>query len=391
MRVGFLIDRWEPRRGGAERALALLAAHLEGRGHDVRVFAERADPMAPGRFGPVAVSFPRGLLRFTRERALAHQLVGAARGAACDVTVGIRHLPEVDLYWPHDGAHRASLAARARARGRTVQPTGRHRVFLDFERRLLAEGGARRIVCVSELVRDELARLYPACAERLVVVPNGIDLELFHPRNRPTAGAGLRERIEVPVETPLLVFAGRDPVRKGLAALLAALERLRGRSWCLLVAGVRHPARWRRIAARHGLRAPRVQVEEFLPAPELLAAADLLVMPTWRDACLLAVLEALASGTPVVTTRHAGAATVVEPAVGTVLDEPDDGPALAGAVDAWLDRIERGDVDRAAIRAAVSGRGERAWLARLEDEIDALYKERRSGGGSASSGSVALR
>ena len=77
--------------------------------------------------------------------------------------------------------------------------------------------------------------------------------------------------------------------------------------------------------------------------------------------------------------------------MGTVLDEADDAPALAGAVDAWLDRIERGGVDRAAIRAAVSGRGERAWLARLEDEIDAIYKERRSGGGSASSGSVALR
>lgn len=380
MRIGFLIDRWEPRRGGAERALALFAEHLVARGHDVRAFARRADPGAPGRFHAVTAGFPRGLLRAPRERALGRRLVEAARSAGCDVTIGIRHLPEVDLYWPHDGSHRASLAARARA-ARAAGPgegpapravAGRHRVFLDYERGLLDGGGARRVVCVSEMIRAELASLYPACAPRLVVVENGVDLELFHPRNRATLGPSLRARLGCPPQTPLIVFAGRDPLRKGLAPLLAALARLRERSWRFVAAGVRHPSRWRRLAAGHGLDASRARFEEWLPAPDLLAAADLLVVPTWRDACLLALLEALASGTPVVTTRHAGAADRVAPAAGAVVDEPDDADALARAIRAWLDRIGLGAIDRGAIRSRVEGRGQPAWLARMEDEVLAL-------------------
>ena len=101
--------------------------------------------------------------------------------------------------------------------------------------------------------------------------------------------------------------------------------------------------------------------------PDLLSAADLLSVPTWRDACLLALLEALASGTPVITTRHAGAADRVTPAAGTVLNAPDDADALARAIRAWLDRIGLG---------AIAGAG--------------AHSERLSRG-SSSCGSVALR
>ncbi|MEO6710822.1 MAG: glycosyltransferase, partial [Planctomycetota bacterium] len=100
--VAFLIDRWEPERGGAERALAALAKHLVERGHRVLAFARRASPGAPGEFHAVATG---GWSRKSRERALARALTAAAREAGADVTIGIRHLEEVDVFWPHAGAH----------------------------------------------------------------------------------------------------------------------------------------------------------------------------------------------------------------------------------------------------------------------------------------------
>jgi UDP-glucose:(heptosyl)LPS alpha-1,3-glucosyltransferase len=379
LRVGFLLDRWDPTRGGAERAMADLARHLEARGHRVLAVAAEHTLDAPGE--PVEV-VTRGWTRAARARHLARALPEAARTAGCDVTVGMRHLERVDLYWPHDGAHAASLAARREARGRppTAPPRGRHALFVELERRLLEQGGARSVACVSQLVRDELAALHPAGRERLVLVPNGVDLERFHPRRRAAEGAALRAELGLPAEAPLLVFAGADGRRKGLAQLLAALAGLCDLRWTLLVAGVRHPAGWARVARGHALEESRVRLVDPQPAPRLWAAADLCVLPTWRDACGLVVLEALASGVPVVTTARAGAAEALRGRdAGTVLERPGDVRALRGALQTWLQRLPAwGAAGRAAARACVTDRDRGAWMAHLERLVLELARAPRS-------------
>ncbi len=369
-RIGFLIDRWEPERGGAERALAGLARHLEERGHEVLAFALSGARDAPGELHRVKAG-PRlgGLRRAGFERDLGPALVEAARAAECDVTIGVRHLPEVDVYWPHGGSHLDSWLARHLAAGRTPprEPSGRHRVFLDFERRLLSEGGARRVVCVSELVRRELAERHPACANRLVVVPNGADLEAFHPGNRESVGRALRVELGVADGTPLLVFVARDPLLKGLPTLYDALSGMRDRPWTLLVAGARHPRRWGREATDRGLTRDRVVLRDDLPAPALFAAADLTVHPTWRDTSGLVLLESLASGTPVITTRFAGASVyVTTPDAGTVIPIPGQVELLRAAVTEWFERLRGEPLERDAIRASVEDLALRSWLDALE-------------------------
>ncbi|MCC6407914.1 MAG: glycosyltransferase family 4 protein [Planctomycetes bacterium] len=373
--VGFLIDRWEPARGGAERALARFARHLLGRGARVLAFAERADADAPGEHVRVRT---RGLTRVARERRLAERLVAAAESARCDVTIGVRHLSRVDVFWPHGGALVPALRARELARGgdpeRAVR--GRFRAFLEFERELLG-GGARRVVCVSRLVEREFELAYPTSRARLVRVDNGVDLERFRPTLRATLGAATRR--ELALDGPLIAFAARDPELKGLATLLAALARLRDRPWGLVVAGPRSPARWQRLARELGL-AERVAWRAELDPAALWTAADVCAAPTFRDTSGLVILEALACGTPVITTAAAGAAElVVRREQGTVLPRPGDADALAAAL---AERIEaaragsRGDVDpeaeRELVRSAVLGRGEDAWLAALTEVVTSL-------------------
>jgi UDP-glucose:(heptosyl)LPS alpha-1,3-glucosyltransferase len=375
-RIGFLIDRWEAERGGAERALTRFASYLIERGHEVHAFALSASAGAPGRFHRVRGGWAKGLRRSSFERQLARRLVDAAEEAECEVTIGIRHLPRVDVYWPHGGSHLHAWRAHRRARGRdpVASPTGRHRVFLDFERKLIAEGGARRVICVSELVREELSELYPAGADRLVVVPNGVDLELFHPRHRAGAGRQLREELGIPDRVPLLLFVARDPRLKGLGPLLEALVGLRDRPWTLLICGPRHPRRWIGRAARAGLDPGRVLVREHLPAPALFAAADLTLHPTWRDTSSLVILESLAAGTPVVTTQLAGAAGQLRPRpgagpVGTVVSDPTDIPRLREAIASWLEKLNGVAIDREAVRDAVAELGVIPWLEKLEEIV----------------------
>lgn len=389
LRIGVLIDRWKPARGGAERALAALVSHLEERGHRVAVFALSGDAGAPGELRRVRLGTLTALLgRGHRIRALASALEEAAEREGCDATIGIRHLHRVDLYWPHGGSHAASLLARRCAReGRVpsrssdelereaARARGRHRVFLELERELLEGGGARRVVCVSDLVREELARVWPASESRLEVIPNGVDLERFHPRRREEEGARLRTELGLGLDRALIAFAARRPEQKGLPTLLQALASMTDRSWHLLVAGPARAQLWRRRAVAAGLPPERVTVRSEVDPPALWSAADLCVHPTWRDTCALVVLESLASGTPVITTREAGGAeAIVGTAAGEVLDHPGDRRALAGAVGTWLDRIEAGGVQREAVRSAGEVPDQRAALERLEGILEELAR-----------------
>lgn len=365
LRVGFLIDRWQPSRGGAERALAQWAGHLEEQGHEVHAFAARGplrEERAPGRLHVVRAG-RFALTRGARERMFSEAGRVAARAVGCDVTVGVRHLRSVDLYWPHGGSHARSVAAWREARAWSagavpvtcapVALTGRHRAFVAFERELLDGGEARAVACVSDLVARELREDFPASRERLILAPNGVDLEKFHPRERDES-------------VPLLAFVARQPVLKGLPVLFAALARSRHVPWTLVVAGPRDTRTWERAARAAGLDPHRVRVVRDVDSAALLAAADVCVLPTWRDTSGLVVLEALASGTPVITTARAGACDVIQPHAGTVLAEPGDVEALAAALSTWIARVRDRAVDREAVRACVAHRGLAPWLGRLE-------------------------
>ena len=382
--VAFLIDRWEPERGGAERALATLASYLGARGHRVLAFARRASPGAPGEFHAVATG---GWSRKARERALARALTKAAREAGADVTIGMRHLEEVDIFWPHAGAHARGLEAREAARQRAPrvkevelegekaadddepEASGRHALFIELESQLCEGGGAGRIVCVSKLVSQELSELYPACAGRISLVPNGVDLDRFSLAARDAERASMRAGLGISETTPLVVFLAHDAELKGLPTLLDALV-LNGRNDVhLLFAGPRPLARWQRRAER-AIGAQRVHAYESIDAVKALAAADVLAHPTWRDTSALVLLEAQAIGTPVITTRRAGDAHVVREGVsGSVLEEPGNPQALASALEFWLDRARANTVDREAVRAAVATRGTPQWLAAMESIV----------------------
>ena len=366
MRIALFIDRWEPERGGAERALAALARGALDAGHDVHVFGLRAAADAPGVFH--ALDVPR-LARGKLERELANRSAEAARELGCDVTVGIRHLADVDVYWPHGGLHSATLAAGERSRGGIAKSIShvlhlfspRHREFLKLEEELLDGGGARWVWCVSERVRQELASLFPACADRLEVHPNGVDVDRFHPGLRDEHREAVRQELGIPPDVPVMLFLGGNWRLKGWHVLVAALREL-GKTDCRVIAvGRGSPA-----AARSAERVIAVPSQD---ARRLYGAADLMVQPTWRDPCSLATLEALACGLPVVTTDANGAGGAIHHGEAGEVVPAGDVDALAGALRRWLDRAGDGHIRQRA-REAAEDRPAGAWTAALLESLE---------------------
>jgi UDP-glucose:(heptosyl)LPS alpha-1,3-glucosyltransferase len=384
--VAFLIDRWDPQRGGAERAMAQFAEHLLARGY--RVLAVACDHAGSAPCEVVRVS-TFGITRSARVKRLARNLIAAARAHGADVTVGCRHLYECDLYWPHGGAHAVTLAQLRRARGLASDgpPHGRHRTFIELERELCERGGARKVACVSPMVMEELAVEWPACRERLVLVENGIDLARFHPGARVTTGAALRDQLGVDAARPLLLFVAQNPDLKGSRSLLIALASLiefNERDWVALAVTPRplvRPSAGARVLTPIGLRTilepGRVLWRDRVDPVAAYSAADLCVVPTWRDTSGLVILEALACGVPVVTTRCAGASDRVNERSGAVLPDPSNPQALRAVLRAWIERVRAGDIDRAAIRRCVEHLDVRKTHQKLEALVIELAKDER--------------
>ena len=195
-----------------------------------------------------------------------------------------------------------------------------------------ALAGADRVVTVS----DELAggAMELGTSESAVLrLPSGVACDLFAPRTP-------KQR-----RVPQILYVGRFQDAKGMSVLLDSLELLKDgkRQFRLRCVGgnALHPAtEYEQQARRLGL-AGLVRFDDEVPwlqIPQVMAGADLLVLPSFSEGMPLVLLEAMAAGLPVVTTRCGGPSEIVDDAWGELV-EPGDVAQLAGALARVLDRL----------------------------------------------------
>ncbi|QUS41339.1 glycosyltransferase family 1 protein [Tardiphaga alba] len=159
----------------------------------------------------------------------------------------------------------------------------------------------RMYVAVSPRVATELQDIYKVPASRIRVIPNGIDLNRFH--RDTAAGIAIRREFGIPLDAKLLLFAGHEFRRKGLAHAIGALERLGPDVW-MLVVGSDNPAPYRKLATVAADRLVFAGSRTDMPA--LYAAADAFVLPTAYETFSLVCMEAMACSTPVFATPVGG-------------------------------------------------------------------------------------
>jgi UDP-glucose:(heptosyl)LPS alpha-1,3-glucosyltransferase len=160
---------------------------------------------------------------------------------------------------------------------------------------------------------------------------------------------------------------------KGVDAAIRAvgLLRRRGLPAKLVVAGAGRAGPFRRLARAEGVAEAVLFVGPLADSLHCYAAADVYVQPTWYDPCSLVVLEALACGLPVVTTRFNGAGELLTSGVeGYVVDDPADAVSLADCVSRFADARVRREAAQAARRLAL-----RHTLVHNRDQFLAVYRE----------------
>jgi UDP-glucose:(heptosyl)LPS alpha-1,3-glucosyltransferase len=241
-----------------------------------------------------------------------------------------------------------------------------HHYVCGAERRMFADPALRAVICNSGMVRDEIRRRFGVLPEKLHVIYNGVDLALFHPRERAARRAAAREDLGLAAGETLFLFVGSGFARKGLDAAVAALAACGNPAFRLAVVGRDREAA--RFAAAAGAQGDRVL---FLGGREdvhaLYAAADCFMLPTRYDPFPNTVLEALAMGLPVIVGRRSGAAEIIEPGSGWKCD-PADVPGLARAMQAAVRAAQTTD-----IAAAARGVAERYGIDDMARKLNALY------------------
>ena len=221
-------------------------------------------------------------------------------------------------------------------RGLKLESTSgiKRRILLATER--MAARCAHAVLCNSESLRAEALALCLAPSRKLRLLgegsSNGVDIERFSP-----GPSLIREQLGIPRGVPVIGFAGRLTCDKGLPELCEAFDLiLRAEpSTRLLLVGwfdVAEDALDPDLRARI-LGHPNIHCTGFVPdtAP-YYRAMDLLVLPTWREGFPNVVLEAAASGLPVVTTESTGARDSVVPEITGLLIPPGYPEAIYEAV-----------------------------------------------------------
>ncbi len=368
MRLALVHKRYD-RIGGAEWDCWELSRRLAARGHDVHlVVGESRVPVADGialhRVPVVRAGQLAKLLSFTLRAPAVWRPLDA------DVVIGFGRTIGHDLFRVSGGCHRGYLARVAAERGARHALRQRlspyQQAILAIERRQYARGAYRRILAVSALSRDEILALYPAVpAEDVAVLHYGVDAARFHPENRARHGAEVRRALGIPLAQPVVMLVGSGFRRKGVDTLLAIWRREPPRGAALVVVGNdQHLAARRReaaeIAGRVIFTGARRDVER------LYAAADVFALPSLYEGCPVAILEALASGLPVVTSRATGAPELLAGALADLLvDDPRDADAVAAALADGLDPARHAPL-AAAARAAALATSLEQTVARVE-------------------------
>jgi D-inositol-3-phosphate glycosyltransferase len=347
----------------------------------VRVVNLHAGPSAPYDKNMLLTYLPEFVSRarcFADGQDLSYDLIHSHYWLSGEAALALRRswgAPVVHMF------HTLGAMKNQVARAAEERETGRR---IEIERRLVESADA--IVAATPLDRAQIVWNYGAQPGHIRVVPCGVDLGRFQPRDMAAARAALDLP---PPPHRLLLLVGRIEPLKGIDALIRAVALLlqrhpewRGNLTALVVGGggERERAGWNAEQRRlDGLRAELgvggairflgAQPQDRLPL--FYAAADVVTMPSHYESFGMAALEGLACGRPVIATSAGGPAFVVEDRVSGLLTPPDSHVALADHLEQLLSDHEL----RAAMGVAARQRAQRFGWPTIADSILQLYDE----------------
>lgn len=397
MKIALIIEHFDPTRGGAEYVAVWLAGELARRGHEVHVLCHDAKR----RLQPMRAAH-QGASHDAHRSTYSHGLIEAAapegveihkfRGLKLSTGLGFRlfgqmvrrwcrrNRPDIvhsltvawagDLYHPEAGVYARMQQQAAQSRTsraganfkRLLQRlNGKQRALLTLEQHAvepwapvaryggLSTAGPWKIISISAGMSREFQEHYALPPDRMVRLdnPQMKPLPSLDSTQAAQDRAWFRSHYALGGQDRVAAFVGHDFRRKGLRWAIEAISRTQTQ-WKLLVVGLGKVREYYELADRMKLLDRVIFVGPTREVDRLYHAADALLLPVFYDPAPLVVIEALASGLPVISTANLGSADIITThQAGAIVEHPQDVAALAAA----LDTLPISGPERAALAA----------------------------------------
>ncbi|MDR3579873.1 MAG: glycosyltransferase family 4 protein [Oryzomonas sp.] len=340
--------------GGGERFAFEVTERMarEGR-YEFHVFANRwrSAEGSPVIFHNVpTVKFPRFLRAFVFPW-FAQRLV--ARGGF-NLVHSHERIFQADIFSLHGAPHETWVR-----KIRQKRPSLFDRGVAAVERQMIKNGADSFFLPVSSITKEEFRRAYTTLPGTWQILHPGVDAARFSTPDRDMCRANIRGRYGIGVSDLLILFVGMNFETKGLDTAIAAVAKARTKrpeaNIRLLVVGRGNEKKYAAICRSLGVaEAVTFAGTQSEGIEYYYGAADIFIMPSAFDTFGMVVLEAMATGLPVIISSNVGAKDVVKEGInGFILPDRLDADMAADRIIRLLDRERRMEMGREASRSAV--------------------------------------
>ena len=382
-----LVSTHATSEGGVPHYVASLARAL-AKGHEVTVYSSRFESLdgtgvrhrkirTSGSGGNI---FDLSFLIVSTLTIWGHRL---KRGDEFDIIhshVGSPFFADVftNHFYEYDGIAGMKTATKEMPRDSLVRRL-RSRLNARIESALLARRNGRTWIVLSASMNTGIIRDHPVPPESIFVIPNGVDSSRYSPDNVARYRDEVRDRLSLAPSGQVVLFLGGDWPRKGLAQAIEALSLLAGET-TLLVVGFGNIAAYRNLAKRCGIENRVIFAGQTREAWRYYAASDVFLLASLYEPFGLSILEAMASGLPVLVSWDCGAAELINDGVdGLLIQEPRDVTELSAKLGALLkDADLRARLGKQARRTALQYPWDR--VARETEEVYERVLVQKRGG-----------
>ncbi len=387
--IALVIERFDPRGGGAERSTMQMAEEFVKRGHKVKILAGHVPDGVTGQGYAVEGLWCKkkrgglGLLAFRRWAG--SQLLNGGFDVSLSVTTAVAG----DVIQPRSGTIKETLIRNAAAKhrwGGLVKKVAdklsfKRQMLLWVEKKVFKKENVKCVIALSDYVKRQVEVHYGFDLDKVKLIANAASM----PEVSASQRAGYRNQVRKAQgfddeKVTVFLFAAHNPMLKGAGQLLDAVKLIKdqGKKIGILVAGDRCKKMAKRVK-QLGLETEVKMVGNVEGMAKMYCAADVTVHPTFYDPSSKVVIESLMLGVPAISTRYNGASDFIQPVQGQagygelrgrVVDEPTDVMGLATAMLELMD-----DNERARCANACEGLREQLSMSRHIDEVEAvLYR-----------------
>jgi len=375
-KVAIIIERSDIALGGAERSVFELRAALSALDFDVDILSAKGKANAKRIHVLCENLHGKRMNFFVFEKELKIFL----SENKYDIIHSVLPFDFADVYQPRGGSYAETIIRNAASyqnkfteyyKNLTAVTNTRRTTLLRAERKLAQANNGPVIAALSQYVAEQFKQHYNTSPQRIVIIPNGVKTDMPpHEKQADNFRSQILARLELKeADNPVLLFFVANNFRlKGLPTLINAMhiveKKHTQRRAYLLVAG--HDKKYQAQSKNILFLGPLNHIHDAL------SITDVAVLPTFYDPSSRFILEALAAGKPVITTRYNGACDLfTDNRHGKVIDNPADAEALAEAIEFFTNTT---NIENASKAIAEDNLRENISINRAAKQLAQLYE-----------------